>query len=163
VPNENVPARHGGRVHPPDIIIANPPFGSSAGGARARRSDLPFPTSNKQLLFLQHIYLYLALKPGGRAAVVVPDNVLFEEGVGRRVRTHLMKTCDVQTCASTLRQHVGWIPTANGRLSFRHIGEAKHPTPSKYANVATKSDRIIVAYQRRNLSDSVFRTITDRA
>ena len=54
-----------------------------------------FPTSNKQLLFLQHIYL--ALKPGGRAAVVLPDNVLFEDGVGRRVRTHLMETCDVHT------------------------------------------------------------------
>lgn len=79
----------------PDVIIANPPFGSSAGGARARRSDLPFPTSNKQLLFLQHIYL--ALKPGGRAAVVLPDNVLYEEGVGRRVRAHLMETCDVHT------------------------------------------------------------------
>lgn len=58
--------------------------------------------------------------------------------------------------------YVGWIPTANGRLSFRHIGETRHPTPSKYANVATNTDRIIVAYQRRNLSDSVFRTITDR-
>lgn len=79
----------------PDIIIANPPFGSNAGGARARRSDLPFPTSNKQLLFLQHIYL--ALKPGGRAAVVLPDNVLFEEGSGRRVRTHLLDTCNVHT------------------------------------------------------------------
>lgn len=79
----------------PDVIIANPPFGTSAGGARARRSDLPYPTSNKQLLFLQHIYL--ALKPGGRAAVVLPDNVLFEEGTGRRVRKHLMDTCDVHT------------------------------------------------------------------
>jgi type I restriction enzyme M protein len=83
------------KLSAPDVIIANPPFGSSAGGARARRSDLPFPTSNKQLLFLQHIYL--ALKPGGRAAVVLPDNVLFEEGVGRRVRKHLLDTCDVHT------------------------------------------------------------------
>lgn len=58
--------------------------------------------------------------------------------------------------------YVGWIPTANGRLSFRHIGETRHPTPSKYANVATTRDRIVLAYQRRNLSDSVFRTITDR-
>nr|WP_198384389.1 N-6 DNA methylase [Roseomonas sp. KE2513] len=80
---------------PPDVIIANPPFGSSAGGARARRSDLPHPTSNKQLLFLQHIYL--ALKPGGRAAVVLPDNVLFEDGAGRRIRKHLLDTCDVHT------------------------------------------------------------------
>lgn len=57
--------------------------------------------------------------------------------------------------------YVGWIPTANGRLSFRHIGEARQPTPSKYANVATSTERIIVAYQRRNLSDSVFRSVTD--
>lgn len=78
----------------PDVIIANPPFGSSAGGARARRS-LPHATSNKQLLFLQHIYL--ALKPGGRAAVVVPDNVLYEDGAGKRVRTDLLDTCDLHT------------------------------------------------------------------
>jgi type I restriction enzyme M protein len=78
-----------------DVIIANPPFGSSAGSARARRSDLPFSTSNKQLLFLQHIYL--GLKLGGRAAVVAPDNVLFEEGTGRRVRTALLETCDLHT------------------------------------------------------------------
>lgn len=83
------------KLSAPDVIIANPPFGSSAGGARARRGDLPFPTSNKQLLFLQHIYL--ALKPGGRAAVVLPDNVLFEEGVGKRVRKHLLDTCNVHT------------------------------------------------------------------
>jgi len=78
-----------------DLIIANPPFGISAGGARVRRNDLPFVSSNKQLAFLQHIYL--GLKIGGRAAVVVPDNVLFEEGVGRKVRTDLMAKCDLHT------------------------------------------------------------------
>ena len=79
----------------PDVIIANPPYGSSAGGARPRRGDFPFPSSNKQLMFLQHIYL--RLKAGGRAAVVLPDNVLFEDGVGRRVRADLMSKCDVHT------------------------------------------------------------------
>lgn len=64
--------------------------------------------------------------------------------------------------SSAVNQYAGWIPTANGRLSFRHIGETRHPTPSKYANVATAKDRYILAYQRRDLSDSVFRTITDR-
>lgn len=61
-----------------------------------------------------------------------------------------------------MSQYAGWIPTANGRLSFRHIGETRHPTPSKYANVATAVDRYILVYQRRDLSDSAFRTITDR-
>ncbi|WP_217578092.1 N-6 DNA methylase [Mesorhizobium sp. GbtcB19] len=82
-------------LQPADLILANPPFGSSGGGARARRTDLKVVTSNKQLLFVQHIYR--SLKPGGRAAVVVPDNVLFETGAGRRVRKELFDTCDVHT------------------------------------------------------------------
>jgi hypothetical protein len=64
--------------------------------------------------------------------------------------------------STSVDQYAGWIPTANGRLSFRHLGETRHPTPSKYANVATAVDRYILVYQRRDLSDSVFRTITDR-
>jgi type I restriction enzyme M protein len=82
-------------LEPADVILANPPFGSTAGGARVRRSDLIFSTSNKQLLFLQHIYL--GLKVGGRAAVVLPDNVLFEDGVGRRVRADLLDKCNLHT------------------------------------------------------------------
>lgn len=82
-------------LRPADLILANPPFGSSGGGARERRQDLGVRTSNKQLLFLQHIYR--GLKPGGRAAVVVPDNVLFEAGAGRRVRKELLETCDLHT------------------------------------------------------------------
>lgn len=78
-----------------DVVLANPPFGVSSGGARPRRSDLPYPTSNKQLAFLQLIILSLA--PGGRAAVVVPDNVLFEPGVGRSVRHDLVENLDLHT------------------------------------------------------------------
>jgi type I restriction enzyme M protein len=79
----------------PDVILANPPFGARAGAARRLRRDIPFPTANKQLAFLQHIYL--ALKPGGRAAVVLPDNVLFEEGVGRKVRQDMLDKCNLHT------------------------------------------------------------------
>lgn len=79
-----------------DVILANPPFGSSKGGeASITRDDLTYKTSNKQLAFLQHIYRNL--KPGGRAAVVLPDNVLFEAGVGTDVRRDLMNKCNLHT------------------------------------------------------------------
>lgn len=79
-----------------DVILANPPFGTSKGGdASITRDDLTFKTNNKQLAFLQHIYRNL--KPGGRAAVVLPDNVLFEAGVGTEVRRDLMDKCNLHT------------------------------------------------------------------
>lgn len=78
-----------------DIILANPPFGNKAGGQRPLRNDIPFPNTNKQIAFLQHIYL--GLKAGGRAAVVLPDNVLFESGVGTDVRRDLMNRCNLHT------------------------------------------------------------------
>ncbi len=79
-----------------DIILANPPFGTSKGGeASITRDDLTYETSNKQLAFLQHIYRNL--KPGGRAAVVLPDNVLFEAGKGTDIRRDLMNKCNLHT------------------------------------------------------------------
>lgn len=79
-----------------DVILANPPFGTAKGGeASITRDDLTYKTSNKQLAFLQHIYRNL--KPGGRAAVVLPDNVLFEAGVGTDVRRDLMNKCNLHT------------------------------------------------------------------
>lgn len=78
-----------------NVILANPPFGNKAGSRRKLRSDLPFPNANKQLAFLQHIYMTLA--KGGRAAVILPDNVLFEGGVGKSVRADLMKRCNLHT------------------------------------------------------------------
>lgn len=79
-----------------DVILANPPFGTSKGGeASITRDDLTYETSNKQLAFLQHIYRNL--KPGGRAAVVLPDNVLFEAGKGTEIRRDLMNKCNLHT------------------------------------------------------------------
>jgi type I restriction enzyme M protein len=78
-----------------DVILTNPPFGTKKGGGQPSRDDFTFPTSNKQLAFLQHIYR--GLKPGGRAAVVLPDNVLFEDGTGVKIREDLMDKCDLHT------------------------------------------------------------------
>ena len=78
-----------------DLILTNPPFGTKKGGGLPTRKDFTFPTSNKQFCFLQHIYRSLA--PGGRAAVVLPDNVLFEENTGAQIRADLMDKCDVHT------------------------------------------------------------------
>lgn len=85
----------GAKLPKADIILTNPPFGTKKGGGGPTRDDITYPTSNKQLVFLQHIYR--SLKPGGRAAVVLPDNVLFEEGVGQKVRADLMEKCDLHT------------------------------------------------------------------
>ncbi|WP_065327118.1 N-6 DNA methylase [Tritonibacter mobilis] len=78
-----------------DLILANPPFGSKAGSRRDARSDLPYPSANKQLLFLQHIYT--KLDENGRAAVVLPDSVLFDSGVGKLVRHDLLERCRLHT------------------------------------------------------------------
>ncbi|GAB5489661.1 MAG: N-6 DNA methylase [Parasphingorhabdus sp.] len=82
-------------IEPADIILANPPFGNKSGSKRPVRSDIPFPNANKQFAFLQHIYLNL--KDRGRAAVVMPDNVLFEDGSGKQIRCDLMDKCDLHT------------------------------------------------------------------
>ncbi|MCB0854524.1 MAG: N-6 DNA methylase [Bacteroidetes bacterium] len=80
-----------------DGVLANPPFGTKKGGERPTRDDFTFPSSNKQLNFLQHIYRSLKKDGKARAAVVLPDNVLFEDGDGQRIRRDLMDKCDLHT------------------------------------------------------------------
>lgn len=80
-----------------DIILSNPPFGTKKGGERATRDDLVYATSNKQLNFLEVIYRSLNVTGKARAAVVVPDNVLFEGGVGKEIRQDLLNKCNVHT------------------------------------------------------------------
>ncbi|MFF5272126.1 N-6 DNA methylase [Streptomyces sp. NPDC000133] len=80
-----------------DIVLANPPFGvgSVTGEAYTARTDFWVQTTNKQLNFVQHIYNLL--KTNGRAALVLPDNVLFEGGAGAEIRRNLLNLCDVHT------------------------------------------------------------------
>lgn len=80
-----------------DVVLTNPPFGTKKGGERATRDDLTFPTSNKQLNFLQHIYRSLNADGKARAAVVLPDNVLFADGDGTKIRCDLMDKCNLHT------------------------------------------------------------------
>ena len=91
-----------------DYVLANPPFGKKSSmtitneegeedkeALTYERQDFWETTSNKQLNFLQHIVSML--KVGGKAAVVLPDNVLFEGGAGEKIRKKLMENCDVHT------------------------------------------------------------------
>ena len=80
-----------------DVVLTNPPFGTKKGGERATRDDFTFPTSNKQLNFLQHIYRSLKADGKARAAVVLPDNVLFADGDGEKIRVDLMDKCNLHT------------------------------------------------------------------
>ena len=79
-----------------DVVLANPPFGTRpAGSVDINRDDFYTETSNNQLNFLQHIMSLL--KDGGRAAVVLPDNVLFEGGSGETIRKKLLEDFNLHT------------------------------------------------------------------
>ena len=79
-----------------DVVLANPPFGTRpAGSVEINRPDFYVETKNNQLNFLQHIMLIL--KTGGRAAVVLPDNVLFEGNAGETIRKRLLSDFDLHT------------------------------------------------------------------
>ena len=104
-PNDALVADEGKRY---DYVLANPPFGKRSSMTFTNevgeqetedlvynRQDFWVTTSNKQLNFLQHIRTLL--KENGRAAVVLPDNVLFEGGVGETVRQQLLQTTELHT------------------------------------------------------------------
>ena len=79
-----------------DVVLANPPFGTRpAGSVEINRPDFYVETKNNQLNFLQHIMLML--KTGGRAAVVLPDNVLFEGNAGETIRKRLLSDFNLHT------------------------------------------------------------------
>ena len=80
-----------------DGVLANPPFGTKKGGELPNRDDFTYPTSNKQLNFLQHIYRSLKKDGKARAAVVLPDNVLFDDNDGQKIRKDLLDKCNLHT------------------------------------------------------------------
>ncbi|GLI46033.1 type I restriction-modification system subunit M [Methanoculleus bourgensis] len=77
-----------------DMVLTNPPFGTKGANQAPHREDFVIETSNKQLNFIQHVMT--TLKPGGRAAVVVPDNVLFADQAGELFKV-LCEDCDLHT------------------------------------------------------------------
>jgi len=77
------------------VIMTNPPFGVKSGGVTATRGDFNVTTSNKQLNFVQHVMS--SLDNGGRAAMVAPDNVLFDSGAGTKIRQILLEDFNLHT------------------------------------------------------------------
>lgn len=126
------------KADPVSMVLANPPFGRKSSitvigdDGRAEREDIAYSrndfwvtTTNKQLNFVQHIAT--ALKIDGRAAVVVPDNVLFEGGAGETVRRRLLNEYDVHTL---LRLPTG-IFYAGGVKANVLVFDRKQARPSK--------------------------------
>ena len=77
-----------------DCILTNPPFGTKGANQAPERDDFTISTSNKQLNFIQHVMN--TLRPGGRAAMVLPDNCLFEDKAGEVLQI-LMQDCNLHT------------------------------------------------------------------
>lgn len=78
-----------------NLILTNPPFGPAGGPPTRDDLSVTAAVSSYQLPFVEHCIR--ALQPGGRAAIVVPDNVLFEDGRGKQLRQMMMDWCDLHT------------------------------------------------------------------
>lgn len=137
-------------VPPPerfDVVLTNPPFGTRGANQAPEREDFTVSTSNKQLNFIQHVLTIL--KPGGRAAVVVPDNVLFADQAGEVFQV-LMEDCDLHT---VLRLPRGTFSPYSEGITTNVIFFSKGPKTEKTwifdarANVPkiTKKDRPLAA------------------
>ena len=115
------------RAGPPSILT-NPPFGPAGG--RPSRDDLTVTAtvSSYQLPFVEHCIR--ALKPGGRAAVVVPDNVLFEDGRGRELRRMLMDWCDLHTILR-LPTGIFYAQGVKTNVIFFRRARPRRPTPRR--------------------------------
>lgn len=125
-----------------DVILTNPPFGTKGAGQAPTRDDFTISTSNKQLNFIQHVMT--VLKSGGRAAIVLPDNCLFEDKAGE-VFEIVMTDCNVHTILRLPRGT--FIPYANAQANVIFLQKGK-PTEKVWiydcrSNIpgCTKKDR----------------------
>jgi type I restriction enzyme M protein len=143
------------------MVHTNPPFGKKSSfiivGADGKnhtdkisyeRQDFWTTTSNKQLNFLQHVHSML--KASGKAAVVIPDNVLFEGGAGEAIRRELLKQCDVHTL---LRLPTGiWYSSgvkANVLFFDKKDGADKQPATKEIWVYDLRTDRKFSLKQRQ--------------
>ncbi len=134
-----------------DCVLTNPPFGTKGGGEVPLRDDFTVQTSNKQLNFLQHVMH--VLKPSGRAAIVLPDNVLFEDHAGRDVRRLLMTDCDLHTI---LRLPIGtFTPYSPGVKANILFFQKSRPTEEVWIyDLRTNTEKVT---KRHPLSADYFR------
>jgi len=151
---------------PVDMVLTNPPFGKKssftvigAGGKVAKdkisyaRPDFWATTSNKQLNFLQHVYSML--KDDGRAAVVVPDNVLFEAGAGEEIRRKLLRHCDIHTLLR-LPTGIWYSPGVKANvLFFDKKASSRAPSPKELWVYDLRSESKFSLRQRPIESDDL--------
>ncbi|MBN1151171.1 N-6 DNA methylase [candidate division WOR-3 bacterium] len=129
-----------------DVVMTNPPFGTKGAGQAPVRDDFTISTSNKQLNFLQHVNTIL--KSGGRAAIVLPDNCLFEDKAGE-VFEIIMHDCNVHTILRLPRGT--FVPYANAQANVIFLQKGR-PTEKVWiydnrSNIpgCTKKDRPLTA------------------
>ncbi|MBN9147174.1 MULTISPECIES: N-6 DNA methylase [unclassified Nitrobacter] len=114
-----------------DLILTNPPFGPAGGPPTRDDLTITDRVSSYQLPFVEHCIR--ALKLGGRAAVVVPDNVLFDDGRGKALRQRLMNWCDLHTI---LRLPTGLFYAQGVKTNVLFFTRAKEEAPAKDATRA---------------------------
>lgn len=129
-----------------DIVLTNPPFGTKGSGQVPQRDDFTIATSNKQLNFLQHVVI--SLKHGGRAAIILPDNCLFEDKASE-VFEIVMADCNVHTILRLPRGT--FVPYANAQANVIFFQKGR-PTEKVWiydcrSNIpgVTKKDRPLTA------------------
>ena len=104
-----------------DMVLTNPPFGVKSGGELPNRPDFNIETANKQLNFVQHVMS--GLKPGGKAAMVLPDGVLTEGNAGKELRKIWLRGFNVHTI---LRLPIGafaYVPGVKANVVFFEKGK----------------------------------------
>lgn len=111
-----------------DLILTNPPFGPAGGPPTRDDLTITDRVSSYQLPFVEHCIR--ALKLGGRAAVVVPDNVLFDDGRGKLLRQRLMSWCDLHTI---LRLPTGIFYAQGVKTNVLFLTRADEEAPAKDA------------------------------
>ncbi len=114
-----------------DLILTNPPFGPAGGPPTRDDLTITDRVSSYQLPFVEHVVR--ALRLGGRAAVVVPDNVLFDEGRGKALRQRLMSWCDLHTI---LRLPTGIFYAQGVKTNVLFFTRADEEAPTKDATEA---------------------------
>lgn len=136
-----------------DVILANPPFGTRpAGSVDINRQDFYTETKNNQLNFLQHIMLML--KRNGRAAVVLPDNVLFEGGAGEVIRKKLLQEFNLHTI---LRLPTGIFYAQGVKANVLFFNKGEQTTETWFYDYRTDIKHTLATnkLERRHLDDFV--------
>lgn len=121
----------GPRFQDADLILTNPPFGPAGAPPTREKLSVTHRVSSYQLPFVEHVIR--ALRLGGRAAVIVPDNVLFDDGRGRLLRQMLMNRCDLHTI---LRLPTGIFYAQGVKTNVLFFTRSKEEAPARDATEA---------------------------